>query len=181
MKNTSSNWFIQSLVLCTATAGVAVGVELRVPACTAYTIPDADGARISERGGVTRWNNPEIKVVWFGEFKQTGEITVRLVLKLPADVESKLRLSVAGQSRETTVKGAGETHVTADFSKFNLKETGYHRFTLESLNERGKPIGDLDALLLDGPALADAHFNLKERRNAASVHLSYPVPEGTNV
>jgi len=39
----------------------------------------------------------------------------------------------------------------------------------------------LDALILDGPAVQDAHFNLKPRRNAASVHLFYPVPKGTNV
>jgi hypothetical protein len=34
---------------------------------------------------------------------------------------------------------------------------------------------------LDGPPADDAHFNLKERRNAASVHLSYPVPPETKV
>lgn len=167
--------------LATSLAGDTIAAELRVPAYTAYTVPDADGARISQRGGVTRWNNPEIKVVWFGEFKQTGEISAKLALKLSPDAESKLRLTVAGQSREATVKGAGDSLVTADFGTFNLKETGYQRFTLESLTERGKPFGDLDALLLEGPALADAHFNLKERRNAASVHLFYPVPEGTNV
>jgi hypothetical protein len=155
--------------------------EIRVPAYTAYLEPNADGARVAQRGGVTRWNNPEIKIVWFGKFKQTGEITTRLALKLPADAESKLKLTVAGQSRETTVKGASESLVTADFGAFNVKEAGYHRFTLESLNERGKPFGDLDALLLDGPAMADAHFNLKERRNAASVHLFYPVAKETNV
>jgi hypothetical protein len=155
--------------------------ELRVPAYAAYLDPNPEGARVSPRNGVTRWNNPEIKVVWFGEFGQTGEITARLALKLPADAESKLKLSLAGQSRENTVKGTGESLVTADFGAFNIKETGYHRFTLESLNERARPFGELDALVLDGPALADAHFNLKERRNAASVHLFYPVPEKTNV
>ena len=154
--------------------------EQRVPAYTAYALPDADGARISQRGGVTRWQDPSQSINWYGDFKQTGEVTARLALRLPRDAESKLKLSVAGQSHETTVKGAGET-VTADFGVFNIKETGYQRFTLESLNERGKPFGDLDALLLDGLALVDAHFNLKERRNAASVHLFYPVPEGTDV
>ncbi len=170
-------WIFLAAAL-TVNAGSA---ELRVPAYTAYLEPDSEGARVSQRSGVTRWINPETKVVWFGEFKQPGEITARLVLKLPADAESKLKLTVAGQSRETTVKGAGESLVTADFGKFNLKEAGYHRFALESLNERGKSFGDLDGLLLGGPALAGAHFNLKERRNAASVHSFYPMPEGTNV
>jgi hypothetical protein len=41
--------------------------------------------------------------------------------------------------------------------------------------------GNVEALLLDGEPLAGAHFNLKERRNAASVHLAYPVGKGTNV
>ena len=36
-------------------------------------------------------------------------------------------------------------------------------------------------LMLDGPATEDAHFNLKPRRNAASVHLAYPIERGTEV
>lgn len=165
--------------ILTATAAAA---ELRVPAYTAYLEPNADGARVSQRGGVTRWTDPDLKVVWFGEFKQTGEVTARLMLRLPADAESKLKLTVAGQSRETSVIGAGsDAPVTADFGAFTIQQPGYQRFVLESLNERGKPFGELGALLLDGAALADAHFNLKERRNAASVHLAYPVPSGTDV
>ncbi|MCL4789146.1 MAG: DUF3472 domain-containing protein [Verrucomicrobia bacterium] len=167
--------------LVVALAGWSVAAELRVPAFTAYLEPNAEGARVSQRSGVTRWNDPGIKVVWFGEFKRAGELTARLVLKLPADAESKLRLTVDGQSRETSVSGDGDSPVIADFGTFHLKETGYHRFTLESLNDRGRPFGDLEALWLDGPALADAHFNLKERRNAASVHLFYPVPKETDV
>ena len=65
--------------------------------------------------------------------------------------------------------------------KFDIKAAGYQRFTLESLNDQGRPFGDPDALVLGGPAAQDAHFNLKPRRNAASVHLAYPTPKGTNV
>lgn len=154
---------------------------LRVPAFTAYALPDHDGARINERGGVTRWTNPEITLNWYGRFKQGGPLTAKLVLRLPEGASSTLRLSVADQSRAVTVTGAGAAPVTADFSDFRLSGPGYHRFTLTSLNEPGRPFGDLEALLLDGPALADAHFNLKERRNAASVHLSFPVPEGEDI
>jgi len=173
---------ITLLVLLAALAVSASGAELRVPAFTAYTLPDPDGARISQRGGVTRWNRPDLKVVWYGQFKQTGEITATVSLRLPKDDKSKLKLTVAGQSREVTVTGAGnDTLVSADFGTYMVKETGYQSFSLESLNAADQPAGDLDALLLAGPAARDAHFNLKERRNAASVHLAYPVPRGTNV
>ena len=90
-------------------------------------------------------------------------------------------MTVAGQAHEVAVKGAGDEIVTADFGSFAISEPGYQRFMLESLNEQGKPFGDLDALVLDGPATADAHFNLKPRRNAASVHLFYPEAKGKKV
>jgi hypothetical protein len=70
-------------------------------------------------------------------------------------------LSVAGQSRDATVNGAGTNLVVARFGPFEIREPGYHRFALESRVEAGRPFGDLDALLLDGAAVEGAHFNLR--------------------
>jgi hypothetical protein len=161
-------------------AGI-VRAEVRVPAYTAYLDPNPNGARVSARSGVTGWSDPGLKVLWFGELKQSGTMEAALALRLPPGAASKLRLTVAGQLREATVKGAGTELVTARFGVFEVRETGYHRFTLESLNPAGEPFGDLDTLILDGPAAEEAHFNLKSRRNAASVHLAYPVPKETKV
>jgi hypothetical protein len=155
--------------------------ELRIPAFTAYTDPDANGARISQNSGVTGWRDPKITVSWFGDIKVPTTIEASVELRLPADATSKLRLTVADQSHETEVKGAGTNLVTAHFGKFSIKEPGYQRFALESLNEVGKPFGDLTMLVLGGVTTNTAHFNYKSRRNAASVHLSYPNPKGTNV
>jgi hypothetical protein len=161
--------------------GVAIGTtraaELRVPAFTAYTLPDSEGARFSERSGLTRWTNPALTVNWYGRFQQTGEVTAKVTVRLADGAVSRLKLSVAGQSREVGVTGqGGGVPVAADFGTFAIGQPGYQRFELASLNPPGTAFGDLDALLLCGPAVADAHFNLKERRNAASVHLLYPVP-----
>lgn len=155
--------------------------ELQIPAFTAYLDPNPDGARVSERSGVTRWKDPALKVLWFGEFKTTGKLDAAVALQLSAGVSSKLRLTVAGQSHEATVTGESDKPVTANFGSFELATTGYQRFTLESLNPAGQNAGDLKTLILNGPATEGAHFNLKERRNAASVHLAYPVGKGTNV
>jgi len=161
-------------------AGTAAA-RLRVPAYTAYLDPDVRGARVSQRSGVTRWTDPALKVLWFGRIKTPGAIDCSVTLRLPEGAQSRLRLTVAGQSRQVTVTGAGEDLVTAPFGTFEIAEPGYQRFTLESLNPTGQPFGDLDALLLDGPAIEGAHFNLKPRRNAASVHLKYPVDRETKV
>jgi hypothetical protein len=155
--------------------------ELRVPAFTAYLDPNPEGARISSRSGISGWKDPSLKVLWFGEIKTPGELKCSLVLRLSKDAVSKLRLTVAGQSKEVSVTGKESEAVTASFGSFTIKEDGYQRFALESLNAAGKPFGDLETLVLDGAATKDAHFNLKARRNAASVHLSYPVPRETKV
>jgi hypothetical protein len=161
--------------------GTASATELRIPAFTAYLDPDVRGARVSPRSGITGWNNPELKVLWFGEIKILGKLDCSVALRLPSETTSKLRLTVEDQSHEALVKGAGPDLVTADFGSFDIDKVGYQRFTLESLNPQGQLSGDLDALLLDGPAAQDAHFNLQPRRNAASVHLFYPVDKDIEV
>lgn len=168
-------------LLCMVGAAMTAVAELRVPAFTAYLDPDVDGARVSSRSGITGWKDPGLKVLWFGEIKTAGKLDCAVTLRLAEGASSKLRLTVAGQSHEATAKGAGTNLVSLSFGAFDIPKPGYQRFTLESLNERGQPFGELDALVLDGPAVPGAHFNLKPRRNAASVHLFYPVPKGTNV
>jgi len=101
-------------------------------------------------------------------------------VNLPAGKESKLKLTVGETSHELAVHGSTNV-VNANLGMFPIKQAGYQRFTLESLNASGNASGDIDALILDGPAIKDAHFNLKERRNAASVHLNYSLPEQRNV
>ncbi len=161
-------------------AGLATA-DIRVPAFTAYLDPNVQGAHISQRFGITGWNDPALKVLWFGEIKTTGRLDCSVTLRLPAEVKSQLRLTVAGQSHQTSVQGTGADLATADFGSFEIPTAGYQRFTLESLNPPGQSAGDVNALTLSGPAAANAHFNLLPRRNAASVHLNYPTEKGARI
>src|SRR4030095_4426469 len=152
-----------------------VRAELRVPASTAYLDPDPNGARVS-KSGVTDWKNTEITVSWFGEIKKLGTLSASVSLTLPKDTRAVFKLRVGDQTREAEAVGSGEAALFS-FGKFDVPQAGYVRFTLNSAH----PAGSIDALVLDGPALEDAHFNLDPRRNAASVHLSYPVPKDAEV
>ena len=172
---------IQVFAVLIAVAASASADELRVPAFTAYLDPDVEGARVSQRMGVSGWTDPNLKVLWFGRIATAGQLDCSATLRLPKDATSKLRLTVAGQSAEATVAGDGANLVTAGFGSFEIPQSGYQRFTLESLNPPGQRAGDLDALILGGPAATGAHFNLKPRRNAASVHLVYPVERDVEV
>jgi Domain of unknown function (DUF3472)/Domain of unknown function (DUF5077) len=170
-------------LLLPAVAGfvATANAQLRVPASTAYLDPDPDGARVSQRSGITGWQDPALKVLWFGEFKHPGRLECSVELRLPAGAQSRLRLTVAGTSQEALASGTGTNPVTVPFKAFDIAAPGYQRFTLESLNPSGTSAGNIEALRLEGPAAEGAHFNLQPRRNAASVHLVYPVPRGTNV
>jgi hypothetical protein len=138
------------------------------------------GASISEKSGVSRWNGPSQKVLWFGQFESTGKLKCAITVNLPAGFESRLRLSLAGRSQEAAAKGDATGRVTVSFGEFDVA-TGYQRFELASLNPPQAPAGEIVELILDGPAAEGAHFNLKPRRNAASVHLAYPNPNGAKV
>ena len=174
-----TRWLSTPLLLAVVSLASAQA-ELRVPAFTAYLDPDPEGASVSPHSGVTGWKDPSLKVLWFGDFKQAGKLDCSVGMRLHAGTHSKLRLTVAGQSHEAVVDANDEVH-TVGFGVFEIVTPGYYVFTLESLNAPAQPAGDLQELLLAGPAATNAHFNLKPRRNAASVHLMYPMPDGVKV
>lgn len=147
--------------------------EWSVPAFTAYIEPDFRGLDVSKEKGITHWQNNAHRVLWFGEIKMPGKLSVKI--KFTGDEGRKFRLKVADTSREAVVAG-GE----ASFGEFEITKAGYVRLELVSLSDSdGK--GSIEALVLDGPATQGAHFNLESRRNAASVHLAYPVPKDEKI
>lgn len=159
-------------LFCLSLSILPVRAELRIPGSTAYGSPNPDALRVNRSRGVTGWTNPAQSVLWFGEFKKTGKLDVSLVLTIPEKLPAtlpKFKLTVAGKSAEATATGAGESLLK--FGTFDIPKSGYQKFTLESAN----PAGDINTLILDGPAAEEAHFNTDPRRNAASVHLFYPV------
>jgi len=158
-----------------------VAAQITVPAATAYLEPDQGGARVSAKAGVTHWNDHQTSVVWFGNLKQAGALTAAVNLRLPTGRESKLALVVGDTTRELSFKGEGDSTVRVDFGDFKIGKAGYTKFRLESRNTDANGNPDILSLVLNGPATKDAHFNLKPRRNAASVHLAYPVDRDTKV
>lgn len=153
--------------------------SVRIPASTAYVSPNPDGARVNEQG-VQRWVGPDQQLIFFGEFAKPGKVRARLTLSIPPEAVSRLQLSLGQQALTATAQGAREL-VTLDFGELSVDEPGYQKFVLASLNNAGKPNGRIEALELSGPAVEQAHFNLDPRRNAASVHLAYPVDRDTQV
>ena len=81
---------------------------------------------------------------------------------------------------EAQVQGEPNATTQLDLGTFAVKE-GYHSFRLRPRIIEGEEVASVKALLLDGPPVETCHFNLEPRRNAASVHLAYPIEAGEKV
>ena len=86
-----------------------------------------------------------------------------------------------GESHVRTVLGGTGETVVVDFGKFPVKREGYHALSLMGQKRSGESFGQIEALEIEGNATEGAHFSRVERRNAASVHLHYPVPKEKEV
>ena len=159
------------LLLCAS----AASAEVRIPAFTAYLDPDVHGATISKEHGITGWKDAGLRVSWFGELKASGKLSASVSLHVPKGHTSKFQLAIGDQKHEAVSKGD-----SVSFGEYTISQPGYVHFELSSLNGKHEA-GDIQELMLDGPAVADAHFNLEPRRNAASVHLVYPTPKDAHI
>ena len=139
--------------------------ELRVPANTAYHEqgPGADGQL----------------AVWFGRLQQAGKLKVAVELEL-AEGEAYLlhfavgaveteggQVNARSDDRVEHVHGTGASGQRVDFGEFDVAAAGYGRFELSVELEAGQAAPRPSALLLEGSAVVDAHFNLSGERTAS--------------
>ena len=153
--------------------------ELRIPAATAYIGPDPEGARVSRDRGVTAWEAPGTTVTWVGEFKNPGKVRAAIGLTLAKGDSLGLSLSV-GKERHTVMAHGDSGEVRVLLGEFTIAAAGYVHFDL-AVGDRGVPGRAIAALILDGRAASEAHFNLDPRRNAASVHLRFPTDTAARI
>ena len=149
---------------------------LDIPACTAYCEPDPDAVTVTGSEGVTGWSNSRQKLAWYGYIKTPGSISPSVLLVLPAGEISKFGLTIAGKRTLAEARGPCTAATPIAFDPVMISTPGYYRFELAGKSRTGPTFGDVKTLEITGAAATDAHFNLKERRNAASVHLVYSLP-----
>jgi len=149
--------------------------ELHVPGFTVYLEPNPDAFEVDEKRGLLGWNDPATEVAWFGKLFQAGDVRVKVDFG-PGAHAGAFKLTVDGQTHPATMDGNA-----ADFGTFRIAKPGYKEFRLRAIGKKGESLGSPKELVLSGPASDGAHFNLVPRRNAASVHLGYPIPESAKV
>jgi hypothetical protein len=144
-----------------------------IPAFTAYSIPNPRGIDIAPEHGATGWG-PENRLAWYGYFAQPGKLEASLEVICPEGSPLPLQWRLGSQLAEATgITTTGKTRLQA-FRPLAIDKPGYHCLEFQLLAEL-KPSLKIVNLQLRGEACRGAHFNREPRRNAASVHLLYPV------
>lgn len=145
-------------------AGESVAQPVVVPAFCSYAEPDVRAVRRGDDGSVSAWQGT---LAWYGWFEQGGALEVALVADAARD-PCTLQFACGTSSATLDLAGPGRTVALA------VPGRGYHAIRL-SVPAGRAPV--LRRIELRGAAAVGARFSAVERRNAASVHLGYAVPE----
>ncbi len=169
--------FVSVLATAAWLAAAVAPAEIAVPAFTAYLHPDPRAAPVAA-DGISRWHDPATTIHWYGLVRTPGDLSARIVLGGVQAAPPKLTLDVGGETH-AGMRVEGDPG-TIDFGTYRVAAKGHVPFVLRLDGEPSAAVC-VERLVVDGPATADAHFNLDARRNAASVHLAYPIDPKADV
>jgi len=150
--------------------------SLTIPAFTAYIEPNEESAEV-DQNGVSKWTDAKQSVAWYGKLNSTGALKLTVALDGP---DGKARYEIAFDKSKRVVSAS--LNGTVDLGDYQVLKAGeYHRIALRCLGKAPNRPTLIKSLTISGSAAEKAEFNLTERRNAASVHFSYPIPKEDQV
>ena len=149
-----------------------------IPANTGYAVPaENDESHLFTSNGVEHWKDPTQKLEYFFNLRSTGALNIALNLK-SLRAGNIIRLTVAGKDFIIPVPQSGNFRLIKA-GRINITTKGFYKLTITPVRKVDQTIADIRSISLSGPASTGIHFNSNERRNAASVHLRYPLPDST--
>ncbi len=170
-----------SLILLMAFSGNLLKAEtpdfIVIPAFISYVEPVEKGVTIDEKKGITDWTSDQAEIQCYFHLAGTGKLNLAL-LASGIDGDNTVKVSLDG--KDYLVKSdKSVSEKTLKVGSFNIGKAGYYCIKLKGIAKKGSFFPSVSAFLISGEASKGAHFNTQPRRNAASVHLGYPIPENT--
>jgi FKBP-type peptidyl-prolyl cis-trans isomerase len=158
-------------------ASILTAQTVVIPAYTGYAMPaEKENIQLfSSKHGLQNWIDPQQKISWFFYVKKPGELQLNLLTN-KINNGSTISIAIAGKTFQTKLVSGAAFKRTA-VGKVIISDTGFYSITISSIKQLGKTIANLQSLELQGAATEGMHFNPVKRRNAASVHLKYPLAD----
>lgn len=163
------------LALIIFSIGILTAQTVTIPAYTGYAVPaeNWESRMFSEKNGL-HWVDAKQQISYSFYVRKAGSVSVSLKAK-NAVPGSLIKMRLNGKEKIVSIP-AGKTYKTVGALSVNIPDSGFYTITLIAAKKVGTLVADIEALQLSGTA-SDVHFNSKPRRNAASVHLKYPLPD----
>lgn len=151
---------------------------------TAYITPLNTGLQLQDeeeedqfvKGDFTfyNWKQAAKQIHFFVKIRKPGQLNVQL--QFTNKWAQPIRVSV-GATVLKALLPATSKFTTIKLGKVLISDTGFVQITLSVPKNTAKMMTSIAGILLSGTAVENMHYNHKPRRNAASVHLKYPVAD----
>ena len=154
--------------------------SVNIPAFNAYAIPaekDED-ALFSKKDKSLQWKDTKQKIEFHFYIPNAGDIDITLLAK-SAENSNSISVSCADK-KFTVIVPAGNVYKVCKAGTVHIAQSGFYSVILSADLKRKFAI-NIQSLQLNGIDSSQIHFNKKPRRNAASVHLKYPLNDSNKV
>lgn len=136
--------------------------------------------KVVSDSGIHNWSSSDDII---HTYVKTGAGELNIGLKIKSDADSKIRITVDGDSKEINVSSLN--YKTQDVGTFTV-HAGYISIAIQGLEKSGNYFADIKEILFGGSAIASGISfvptdNFYFGRRGPSVHMTYSQPEGKNV
>ncbi|MEO5683564.1 MAG: DUF3472 domain-containing protein [Chitinophagaceae bacterium] len=162
-----------------------VYAQVQLPAFTGYATPveasneEDESVLFSEKEGLHNWINTRQQLQYFFNVSTGGTLAISLFTKNNI-TGSKIAISIANKKFIVAVP-AGKQFKKVFVGTLTNVQPGFYSINIRALKKAGTNIAAIKSIELSGTATKGLQFNAKTRRNAASVHLKYPLPDTAKV
>jgi len=163
------------------TLKIAAQKTVTIPAFTAYAIPaeNEEDALFSKKDHSLQWQDGKERIEFHFYIPNPCDIEVNLLAK-SAEHSNPVTLQTAGNKFIVTIP-PGNAYQVCKAGTVHIPQSGFYTVTLSAADLKRKFAINIQSLQLIGIDSTQIHFNRKPRRNAASVHLKYPVNDSNKV
>ena len=162
-----------------------VNAQVKLPGFTGYALPaeesteEGESRLFSEKQGLHNWTSTKQKLQYFFYSGSSGSLSISLWAKnsVPGTL---LQVTIANKKLVAGIP-AGNAFKKIKMGTVAGIRPGFYSIEITALKKGGRAIAAIESVELEGSAAAGIAFNAKPRRNAASVHLKYPLADSARV
>lgn len=144
-----------------------------------YVTAGKEGAKISNRGEITAWNQPDAVLSTWLKVSNTGQLNLFFQTE-PVTSSSQLEVSLSGKTY--TVKIEKKEDSLYPVGTFTVSQPGYLRIDVKGLKKESEQFPFITAYLISGSAAAEPLYFVRDFETywglrGPSVHMNYALPE----